>query len=218
MRLLTVSDEIVHRLQSAQLRPTVGPVDAIIGCGDLPPSYLEFLVSMLNVPCLYVPGNHDAPELRADGTYRRVPQGCDALDGRVRWLGDLLFAGIGGVLWYRDGDHQYSERAWFWRMLLLQAKVRLAQQRYNQPLDVLITHTPPYGLHDGEGAHRGPLALRRFVERVQPRYVIHGHIHHCYGFGDQSPLQFGPTTIINTCGYQVLEVQPTVALRNVSVS
>ena len=33
--------------------------DAIISCGDLPASYLTFLVTMANRPLFYVHGNHD---------------------------------------------------------------------------------------------------------------------------------------------------------------
>ena len=55
-------------------------------------------------------------------------------------------------------------------------------------------------------------ALRRFVERIRPRYLIHGHVHLNYGYGDQRPLQHGATTIINTCGYRVLEIEPQRAL------
>lgn len=34
-------------------------VDVVISCEDLCCEYLDYLVSMLNVPLLYVPGNHD---------------------------------------------------------------------------------------------------------------------------------------------------------------
>ncbi|MBA3468999.1 MAG: metallophosphoesterase [Herpetosiphonaceae bacterium] len=212
MRLLSVSDEVIDQLQTANLYNRVGAVDAIVGCGDLPPSYLEFLVSMLNVPCFYVHGNHDAPEQRADGTVLLKPQGCQSLDLRVEQVNGLLLAGIGGVLRYRHGDFQYSEAEWQRRLLLLSIRVMLAQQRYRQRLDVLITHAPPAGLHDGPGAHRGPQALRRFIERFGPRYVIHGHVHLNYGYGDQSPLQHGRSLIVNTCGYQVLEIEPVAEL------
>ena len=212
MRLLSVSDEVIQQLQTANLYTRVGAVDAIVGCGDLPPSYLEFLVSMLNVPCFYVHGNHDAPELQSDGTLLLKPQGCQLLDLRVARVNDLLIAGIGGVLRYRPGEFQYSEAEWTRRLLVLGARLMFAQQRYRQRLDVLITHAPPAGLHDGPGAHRGPRALRRFIDRFSPRYVIHGHIHLNYGYGDQRPLQYGRSLIVNTCGYQVLEIEPVGAL------
>lgn len=218
MRLLSVSDEVVSMLQTSALRQRVGSIDAIVGCGDLPPSYLEYLVSMLNVPCFYVNGNHDAPEQHEDGRVSVKPQGCDNLDLRVEAVGGLLIAGAGGVLRYRPGEHQYSEAEWAWRMTMLSARVFFAQMRYRQRLDVLITHTPPAGLHDGIGAHRGPQALRRFIDRIAPRYVIHGHVHLNYGYGDQRPLQYGDTLIVNTHGYRLLDIEPMTALSKAQAS
>jgi uncharacterized protein len=34
-------------------------IELILGCGDLPYPYLENLLTFLNVPLMYVPGNHD---------------------------------------------------------------------------------------------------------------------------------------------------------------
>ena len=217
MRLLSVSDEINDQLHSAQVQSRVGAIDAIISCGDLPPSYLDFLVSMLNVPCLYINGNHDAPERYDDGREVRQPLGCELMDLRVQRLNGLLIAGVGGVLRYREGSYQYSELEWRRRLITLSLRTMLAQYRFRQKLDVLMTHSPPAGLHDGPGAHRGPLALRRFIERFGPRYVIHGHVHLNYGYGDQSPLQHGRSLLINTCGYQLLEIEPLTALHRASV-
>lgn len=216
MRLLTVSDEVIQHLQTADVSSRIGAIDAIIGCGDLPPSYLEFLVTILNVPCFYVHGNHDAPEYYPNSDETRVsPGGCQSLNLRVRQLGGMLFAGIDGVLKYRPGTFQYSEAEWQRRLMLLGLRVALAQHRYRRPLDVLVTHSPPAGLHDGPNAHRGPQALRRFVDRFAPRYVIHGHVHLNYGYGDQRPLHHGRSLIINTCGYRLLELEHSLVLNNV---
>ncbi|HYF64071.1 MAG TPA: metallophosphoesterase [Herpetosiphonaceae bacterium] len=218
MRLLSVSDEVIGHLQTAQVHHRVGAIDAIVGCGDLPFSYLEHLVSVLNVPCFYVNGNHDAPEECADGSIRDTPQGCESLDLRVTSFAGMLIAGVSGVLRYREGDYQYSEKQWRRRLLALSLRTMLAQQRHRRPLDVLICHSPPAGLHDGPRAHRGPQALRRFVDRFGPRYVLHGHVHINYGYGDQRPLQHGRSTIINTCGYRLLEIETAVAMHQASVS
>lgn len=208
MRLLSISDEVERILESPALHTRVGAVDGILSCGDLPVSYLEYLVTALNVPCLYIHGNHDGPERRADGTNHTEPEGCDNLDLQVANLSGLLVAGISGVVRYREGPYQYSEGEWQRRMWVLAARTMLARRRYGRGIDILISHTPPYGLHDGPGAHRGSRALRRFIERFAPRYLIHGHVHLNYGYGDQRPLEHGSTTIINTCGYRVLEIEP----------
>jgi len=60
-RILAVADEVEESLGRealVRLRP-----DLVLSAGDLPFDYLEYLVTALNVPLLYVPGNHD-PSLR----------------------------------------------------------------------------------------------------------------------------------------------------------
>jgi uncharacterized protein len=42
---------------------------------------------------------------------------------------------------------------------------------------VLLCHCPPWGVNDdpADPAHTGFRALRGWVERVRPRYLLHGH-------------------------------------------
>ena len=97
MQILTLSDEIKPEVYSATAKARFPDVQLILGCGDLRPYYLEFAVSALNVPCLYVPGNHDAqPEIRESGRIVAQPAGCENIDGRrVHRLG-LAIARLGG--------------------------------------------------------------------------------------------------------------------------
>jgi uncharacterized protein len=207
MRLLTISDEVVPALHRLSVPTMLGKIDMILSCGDLPPSYLEFLVTVLQVPCYYVRGNHDwKGELQDDGSYLKDPGGCDNLDLRVVHERGLLIAGIEGSILYNEHGVQYSEWQMRRRLWKLAPRLLLSQRRYKRPLDVLITHSPPQGIHDGPGAHRGFAALHRFIRRFQPRYMIHGHVHLRYGYGDQSPVTFGRTVVINTCGYRVLTI------------
>ena len=62
MKILAISDEVVDLLYSARLRQHFGGVDLVLGCGDLPFYYLEYIVTALDVPLYYVPGNHDRLE------------------------------------------------------------------------------------------------------------------------------------------------------------
>ena len=44
------------------------------------------------------------------------------------------------------------------------------------PAELVITHCPPAGVNDAEdAAHMGIDALRRWVDRHRPRWLIHGH-------------------------------------------
>jgi len=44
-----------------------------------------------------------------------------------------------------------------------------------------------------------------FIEKWQPRYLIHGHVHMNYGHDIQRVLQYGNTKIINACERYTLE-------------
>ena len=59
MQILAVSDQVVDRIYELVPQGHFAGVQMILGCGDLPYAYLEYLVTMLNVPLFYVPGNHD---------------------------------------------------------------------------------------------------------------------------------------------------------------
>ena len=45
------------------------------------------------------------------------------------------------------------------------------------PADVLLAHSPPEGVNDepDDRAHRGSPALRAWVERNRPAWLLHGH-------------------------------------------
>jgi Icc-related predicted phosphoesterase len=211
MQVLTISDETAPQIYAPAARERFHDVKLVLACGDLAPSYLDFVVSTLNVPCLYVPGNHDArPEITEAGDVVIEPAGCTNIHGRVRLEAGLLIAGLGGSPWYNGEAYQYTE----WRMRLnvrlLGARILLSQRRHGRHLDFMITHAAPKGIHDGPGAHRGFECFRRFIDRYQPRYFVHGHVHPRYGYNRTTESVIGRTRVINTVGYRLLDV-PMVA-------
>jgi len=60
VRVLAVSDVVEEGLL-ADLDPVRG-TELIVACGDLPFDYLGHLMNALDVPLVFVPGNHD-PDL-----------------------------------------------------------------------------------------------------------------------------------------------------------
>ena len=83
MKILCIADSEDERLISSW--STVGKarlegVELILSAGDLKPYYLEFLVTMLNVPCLYVRGNHDMMY------HDDPPLGCVCIEDEVAVL------------------------------------------------------------------------------------------------------------------------------------
>jgi len=209
MQVLTVSDEIRREIYGPTLQTRFRDVKLVLGCGDLPPSYLEFIVSTLNVPCLYVPGNHDArPELTEAGGALYAPAGCISVHGRLREVAGLLIFGFGGSPWYNGEPYQYSDWEMWRRVLMLYPRLRLRMRLNRRPLDIMIAHAAAQGVLDGPGAHRGFKAFHWLIERIQPRYFIHGHVHPSYGYTRTTQTTLGETQVINTVGYRLLDIAP----------
>lgn len=194
VRVLVVADEKVFPLE---LRVRDLHVDLVLGAGDLPWSYLESLVSLIDAPAAFVPGNHDPSTAGGKG-----PRGLINLDGRVVTVGGLRIAGLGGCVRYNDGAHQYTQREYDRR-----ARRLLKDARGGGPVDVLLTHAPPLGLGDEpDPSHVGISALHGVLEALRPTWHLHGHIH---PYGMHKPdRQLGPTTIRNVIPWHVLEIDP----------
>lgn len=204
---LVVSDEVASNLQLSTLRD-IDP-GLVLGAGDLPWEYLEWIASSLDCPVVFVPGNHD-PEVTSarDRTWSLDqswsegprPQGVIHADQRVVEAAGLRIAGLGGCVKYRSGPHQYTQRQYAGRANRL---VRRARRR--GPVDVVLTHAPPFGLGDGDdGPHVGIEALHGVLERLEPTWLLHGHIH---PFGREMPDRVvGRTTIRNVVPWRVIEI------------
>ncbi len=206
MKILAVSDMVVDRLYSAQLAERFCGVEMILGCGDLPYSYLEFLVSALNVPLLYVPGNHDPAY--DEKKLAAFAQGGDYLDGKVRSVKGLNIAGFGGSIRYTPGrPHQYTQSQMYTRMSKFIPRFLWFLQKHGNVLDIFISHSPPRGIHDDDDqAHVGFLAFRDFIQTFKPRFFLHGHTM-VYKSNIVSPVtKVGDTTIINVYPYRVIEI------------
>jgi Icc-related predicted phosphoesterase len=154
--------------------------------GDLEPAWTEGLEGV-ELPKFGVRGNHDPPDA------------LDALGVRDLHLGSadfggMRFAGFGGSPRYsRHGGNEWTEE---------EAQELVARL---PPADVLLAHSPPEGVNDepDDHAHRGSAALRAWVEREQPAWLLHGHtlpnpahqVHH-----------LGPTRVVHVRGAAPLEL------------
>jgi Icc-related predicted phosphoesterase len=185
----------------------------VLGCGDLPFDYLEYLVSRVDVPLLYVPGNHDPSLKPPDMTWMPMrselpvpgPQGCSNIDGRVVEEHGCRIAGLGGSLRYKDGPNQYSQGQMGRRALRLELALRLKRVRRGRKLDILVTHAPPFGAAEAQdAAHVGFVALLRLIRNFRPALAVHGHVH---PFGRVVPeRQIGPTRVVNVIPSRLIEI------------
>ena len=196
MKILFLSDEECPALWDYYVPGRLSGYQLIISCGDLKASYLSFLVTMARCPVLYVHGNHDT---RYDST---PPEGCDCIDGRVVEYNGVRIMGLGGCLKYHPGAHQYTDRQMRGRILKMRWPIRKAGG-----VDILVTHAPAEGLGDSEDvAHWGFPSLRTFLDKYQPTYHVHGHVHMTYGQNIPRALSYNETTVINAYERYTLEL------------
>lgn len=210
-RFLAIADEVDESLTAdklARLRP-----DFVVSCGDLPFDYLEYVVSLADVPLLYVPGNHDPSLRRVDTTFSPLhaetmlpgPAGCDNIDGRMVEVAGLRVAGLGGCLRYRPGANQYTQAQMRWRVVSIALRMRLKRVRNGRKLDVLVTHAPPYATSTVvDAAHVGFVAFHQLIRDQRPLVLVHGHVHP-YGRA-QPERDVGGTRIVNAVPSRMVEI------------
>lgn len=189
--------------------------DLVLSCGDLPFDYLEYIVTRLDVPLLYVPGNHDPSLKPPDLSWMPLraelpkpppgPEGCVNVDGRVVGVEGLRVAGLGGSVRYKEGPNQYSQAQMGMRAVVLDFRVRLNRVQDGRKLDVLVTHAPPYGLAGAEdAAHVGFVSFLRLIRHFQPLLALHGHVHR---YGRVVPDgRIGNTRVINVVPTRMIEI------------
>ena len=170
--------------------------DLILSCGDLSKEYLEFLVTMARCPLYSVPGNHD------ESFDLHPPEGCESIDGRLVEYQGVRILGLGGSYHYRHGSQQYTERQ-------MAARVRRLgwRLRRQKGFDILLTHAPARGINDLDTpAHRGFECFLDLIDRWQPKYFLHGHVHLNYGMNMPRKAERGKTKIVNAYEYTVIEI------------
>lgn len=215
MRILTVSDKVEPVLYGPYIRERVGKVDLILACGDLPYYYLDYIVSLLDVPIFLVHGNDDKPvqrhsagEPEADHHEAGLQWAID-LHGEVYNHSGLLLAGLEGCRRYSPGKpYQYSEPEVRLQTLKLGGRLVLNKMRHGRHLDIMMTHAPPRGIHDAEDVpHQGFESYLWLINRFQPMLFIHGH-QHIYNRNLATETMLGKTRILNTYGYRVIDLEP----------
>ena len=145
MRILCIADEELMEFWDYYVSGRLKEYDLILSSGDLKAAYLSFVVTMARAPVLYVHGNHDT------GYAVTEPEGCDSIDGKIVEYRGLRILGLGGCVWYRPGDHQYTQKEMAKRLRRLRWEIA----KYGG-VDIVVTHAPPEGVGDSDDmAHRG---------------------------------------------------------------
>jgi uncharacterized protein len=185
MRVLALADK----------RPLIDPatmarqrrVAAVFCLGDLDRAWIESLMS-LDIPTFGVHGNHDPENLLRDLEVE------DLHLKRTRLGGGITVAGFEGCVRYGRGKtHQYTQRE----------ANKLVKRLPGA--DILLCHCPPLGINDDpdDPAHIGFEGLRDWVDRHQPRHLLHGHTHPLPG---QAIGRYGETAVHYISGVKILEL------------
>lgn len=198
MKILLIADEEDKGLWEYFDPERIRDIDLIISCGDLNYRYLEFLVTMTNVPLLYVRGNHD-------GAYdNHAPEGCICIDDKVVRCKGLRIMGLGGSMEYiPDQPGTFSEGEMRGRIVKL-----LPSILKSRGIDILVTHAPARGYGDLEDLpHRGFSCFNDLMARLSPSYMLHGHVHGNYSHDFQRERQHASgARIINAYRSVILEI------------
>ncbi len=187
MRILAIADEESKYLWDYFDKEKVKDLDLILSAGDLSPSYLSFLVTLSSIPVLYVRGNHD------DCYSRTPPEGCICIEDQIYVHEGIRILGLGGSMRYHSGENQYTEKQ-------MQQRVRkLWFSLYRRKgFDILLTHAPAYQLNDGRDLpHQGFQVFNTLIQKYEPKFFIHGHVHMSYGGQHKRYDKYGETHIIN---------------------
>lgn len=174
----------------------------------------EFLIWFGNLPFkhkIFIPGNHDIPFEYKDYnlTYMEMSEiakknNVNLLINEILEIEGFKILGSSHIPFLKNWAF-YSEdeqRARFFELI-------------DQDADIVVSHTPPYGLGDqaprgiGKYEHVGCKFLKQYVDKNEPKVVINGHIHEGYGMTtikntrvfncsnlDGHYMNFNPVTII----------------------
>lgn len=197
MKILVVADEESKALWNYYTPDKLEGVELILACGDLKAEYLEFLVTMTNVPLFYVTGNHDRKYVQ------NPPEGCICIDDKVVSYKGVRILGLGGSMKYKEGPFMYTEKEMRRRI----KKVRMQILKHSG-FDILITHAAASGYGDMEDPpHKGFRCFNDLLNKCKPSYMLHGHVHSSYqpGHFKRNSVHQSNTEIINCYEKYILE-------------
>lgn len=200
IRILAASDEPDPALDFDGNRDALGPIDLVVGAGDLSPEQVQFLGDAFRAPLLYVRGNHDrgGPWPALD----KLPPASVGVDVR-----SLPGVNVLALPWpAADSRSAKRDEGAAWRQVL-----RTVGARFLLPGGkpwLVVSHVPPRGAGDtpDDPYHVGFSAYRTVLERLKPRLWLHGHT--TRAASPRPVVDRGGTTLINVTGSALVELRP----------
>ena len=215
MKILCVSDQIDPLIYTNSIKQRFADVDLILSAGDLPMDYLDFIISTLNKPLLFVFGNHHTGDMLYYKSENSVYDsgmtnefhysGATYADAKVLCEEGLIIAGLGGSMRYNRGDNQFTDFQMKMKMLKLIPGLLFNRVFRGRYLDILLTHASPLGIHDRQDkCHWGFKCFLWFMRVFKPRYLIHGHIH-LYDLCEVRTSKYRDTLVINAYSHCLID-------------
>jgi Icc-related predicted phosphoesterase len=203
IRFLAASDDRDPALEEPRNRAGLGPVDGVLGCGDLEPSWLAFLGDAFAAPVVYVRGNHDHGGAWSER--ERYPTPLPP-GGRARIAG----VAVAGLEWPgvdAPGNSRRDGSAWPHVLRVAARSLRDQLLGRGEPT-LVISHAPPAGAGDtpDDAYHVGIRAYRWLLDRLRPPVWLHGHTN--IASVRDLTTAVGRTTLVNVTGTVLVELVP----------
>jgi Icc-related predicted phosphoesterase len=204
IRFIAASDEVDKALEHEVNRAALGPVDGVIGCGDLSPEWLSFLADAFEAPLIYVRGNHD----RGGGweeEKRLAPRPLNS--GTLTSLAGIPIAALAWPGVEQRGNERHTGLAWSDALRVAGRWLVAMATGGGRPV-VVISHVPPAGAGDApaDPYHAGFRAYRWVLDRLRPPIWLHGHT--TTASVPALLVHEGATTLVNVTGAVLLELVP----------
>ncbi|WGS64370.1 metallophosphoesterase family protein [Marinitoga aeolica] len=189
IEIVAVSDE-----ERNYLPKKIKKCDILLGCGDLSPGYLDYLLNTLSPKIGYmIYGNHDKKyfknlfEVELSG-YSNIYKGMiilheeiENLKKRLNIKSNVYIGGFSGAFSYGKKPFHFSEKD------VKPFKRKLQRNRnfkFIKNIDILITHSPP-GLEnmfekEVSSYHKGSKLMELIYKKFFPKIWFYGHIHPRY--------------------------------------
>jgi uncharacterized protein len=205
IRWLAVSDDEEPALEYEVNRTDLGPLDAIVGAGDLQPDYLGFLADVFGVPLRYVRGNHDRGGRWAEAVAQFSPQAL-----RTGSIEDVDGLPILTLEWpgIRHGDRRRHDGSAALDVVRLTIGLLLRRLTGRAGSAIVLSHAPPRGVGDGaaDAYHEGFSAYRWLLDRFRPPLWLHGHVHPASV--ESWRLDHAGSQVVNVTGAVLIEIEP----------
>ncbi|MBT3230940.1 metallophosphoesterase [Candidatus Uhrbacteria bacterium] len=135
-------------------------IDLICTLGDFDGADLQELEGIEGIPKIGVYGNH------CSGKYFES-LGIQNMHLNTWDFNGIKFGGFQGSVRYKESPYA----------IMYTQEEALELMKDFPKVDIFISHAPPYKIHDDpdELSHQGFHALREYIDRCHPRFLLHGH-------------------------------------------